>query len=128
MTEVKNEQSQAIKALEGSLAAVRVDAAQQNVADSASAAAVARGEADIRHLKQRIVSLQQELSGLAKEKQALEGQVAYAADERMKSSEELGRAAKAMLLAQVRAHILCLHHALVQALPLRTHVLKQCRR
>lgn len=111
MTEVKNEQSQAIKALEGSLAAARVDAAQQNVADSASAAAAARGEADIRHLKQRIGMLQQEQSDLTKERQALERQLAHAADERTKSSEELGRAAKAMLLAQVRTQLVI--HGLV---------------
>ena len=83
-----------------------MDAAQRNVADSASAAAAARGEADIRHLQQRIGVLQQEQSDLTKEKQALERQAAHAADERIKSSEELGRAAKAMLLAQVRAHTL----------------------
>jgi predicted RNase H-like nuclease (RuvC/YqgF family) len=109
-TEVRTEQSQAIKALEGSLAAARIEAAQQNVADSAAAAAAARGEADIKHLKQRVSSLQQEIADHAKEKQALECQVAQAAAERIKSSEELGRAAKAMLLAQV-CHVNSVLHA-----------------
>lgn len=129
VTEVKNEQSQAIKDLEGSLAAARVEAAQQNVADSSSAAAAVRAEADMRHLRQRLASVQQDLADLAKEKKALEGQVAHAADERIKSSEELGRAAKAMILAQVRTHSQ-LHHESCpeQGLWSAEHTVKQLKR
>lgn len=89
---------------------MRVQAAQQQAADSASAAASARSEEKALQVKQQVVSLQQELSDVKKAKQGLEAQLAHESDERMKSSEELGRAAKAMLRAQVSTRTSCQFH------------------
>lgn len=91
----------AVASLEGALESHRQDAAQRSVADASTAAAAQRSADDVQKLKRQVAAAQQELADARRGKEAAVGEVQASAMERQRASEELSKAAKAMILAQV---------------------------
>lgn len=91
----------AVTSLEGALESHRQDAAQRSVADASTAAAAQRSADDVQKLQRQVAAAQQELADARRGKEAAVGQVQASAMERQRASEELSKAAKAMILAQV---------------------------
>lgn len=90
-----------VATMRDALDAARQEAAQRNAAGAGAAAASHRAADEVQKLKRQVAAAEAELGQTRREKEAAVAEVQSSATERQRASEELGKAAKAMILAQV---------------------------